>query len=180
MIGFVRSLYTDPDCQKQLALLKSKDCLVILQGSFTPHDSQFNSLDIARSLLPKEVLIVSHLAVLGGSLQEVMENLTILHTRQISVITIREQLNLDPFTNELFIEFLTIMENFQKDVHSEHTRRGLEEAKIKGKKSGRPKKNEALIEEALMLYHSKKLSYEEIQERTGIGRSTLYRYLNQS
>jgi len=179
MIGFIRPLYTDPDCQKQLALLEEVDCRVILQNTFTPEIHHFDSQDIAKSLISGEVLAISHLAVLGNSLQEVMNNLSILQKRDISVITMREKLNLDSFTCELFVDFLLIMDDFQTDTLRESTRRGLEEAKKKGKKSGRPKKNEELIEEALTLYHSKDISLEEIQKKTGISRSTLYRYLHQ-
>jgi len=180
MIGFVRSLYTDPDCEKQLAILNSIDCLIVLDWASISNDHQFTSHDVARCLLPKETLAISHLAVLGSSLKEVMHNLVTLQEHDISVITVREQLNLDPFTSELFVEFLLIMEDFHTDILRENTRRGMEEAKQKGKKTGRPKKNEKSIEEALQLYHSREMSLEEIQDKTGISRSTLYRYLQQS
>lgn len=180
MIGFVRALYTDPDCQKQYQALKDMDCLIVLQGSLTPEDSQVDMQKVVKTILPKETLVISKLSILGNSLQEARKNLMILQSHDISVIMIREQLKLDSHEIKNMTELLSVLEDFQSDVHSENTRKGMKESKEKGIKIGRPKKHEKAIEEALSLYQSKSMGLDEIQDRTGISRSTLYRYLQQS
>lgn len=78
-----------------------------------------------------------------------------------------------------FFEIVKHLVDFQSDVISEKTRNGLSKAKEKGKSTGRPRKPDANVKRAIMMYQSKKYTLEEIQNETGISKSTLYRYLEQ-
>nr|WP_255357583.1 helix-turn-helix domain-containing protein [Fictibacillus sp. FJAT-27399] len=54
---------------------------------------------------------------------------------------------------------------------------GLEAARARGRKGGRPPKEVKRVELAISLYDSKRYSINQIKEMTGVSRSTLYRYL---
>ncbi|WP_404337964.1 hypothetical protein [Planococcus rifietoensis] len=51
---------------------------------------------------------------------------------------------------------------------------GLKAARARGRKGGRPKVNQQKINEAIALYHSKRISVKELQEATGISAAILY------
>lgn len=67
---------------------------------------------------------------------------------------------------------------FERDLIVERTKEGLASARARGRKGGRPKKNQKDINNALKLYRSKEYTVTEITNLTGVSGSTIYRYLN--
>ena len=56
-------------------------------------------------------------------------------------------------------------------------KQGLESARARGRKGGRPSKGDKDIDKAIKLYDSKDYSVKEIEEMTGVSKPTLYRYI---
>ncbi len=68
----------------------------------------------------------------------------------------------------------------ERDTISERTKSGLQAARSRGKKGGRPTKREDKVEIAIKMYKSKDYSIKEITEMTGLSKTTLFRYLEKS
>ena len=68
----------------------------------------------------------------------------------------------------------------EKDIISERTKIGLQAARSRGRKGGRPVKNREQVLMALKMYNSTNYSLKQIMNATGISKTTLYRYLNNS
>ena len=70
---------------------------------------------------------------------------------------------------------------FERDLIRERTKAGLEAARSRGRKGGRPKglskEAENIAYAAKSLYRERKLSVQEIANRLGICKATLYKYL---
>jgi DNA invertase Pin-like site-specific DNA recombinase len=66
---------------------------------------------------------------------------------------------------------------FERDLISERTREGISSAGARGRQGGRPQKSKKDIELALKMYDHKTYSITEIAKATGVGKTTLYRYL---
>lgn len=79
--------------------------------------------------------------------------------------------------NGYFGDIVKYLVNFQSDVISEKTKKGLYETKKKGATAGRPRKPDENVKRAIVMYQSGNYSLAEIREETGISKSTLYRYL---
>ncbi|WP_288088969.1 helix-turn-helix domain-containing protein [Bacteroides acidifaciens] len=62
---------------------------------------------------------------------------------------------------------------------SRRTKDGLEAARARGRKGGRPKAASGKIETALKMYDSKLHTISEITAATGISRATLYRAIEE-
>ena len=81
---------------------------------------------------------------------------------------------------KLIFHIFGALAEFERNLIRERTQAGLEAARARGRKGGRPKvldeKKTAL---AYQLYDEKKHSIQEICEILGISRSTLYAYLEQ-
>ena len=65
---------------------------------------------------------------------------------------------------------------FERDLISQRTKEGLASALARGRKGGRPKKDEKKIARAIKMYKSNQHSISEITKSTGISKSSLYRY----
>ncbi len=72
------------------------------------------------------------------------------------------------------------MAEFERDLILERTIAGLEAAKARGRHGGRPRAlDEGKAKLARRLKDEGEHSVEEIRSMLGVGRSTLYRYLNE-
>ena len=67
------------------------------------------------------------------------------------------------------------LSQFEADLTAQRTREGLEAARLRGRLGGRPKTDESNVKQALKLYGSKEYTVKEIEELTGVKKSTLYR-----
>ena len=60
----------------------------------------------------------------------------------------------------------------------ERTQAGLESARARGRKGGRPKADEKKVKQALALYDSQQYTVKEITEQTNVSKALLYKELN--
>lgn len=76
-----------------------------------------------------------------------------------------------------FFKMLASIAELERDIISERTKDGLVAARAKGRNGGRPKVESKNIILAMKMYESNDYSLSQINEATGIGATTLYRYL---
>jgi DNA invertase Pin-like site-specific DNA recombinase len=95
--------------------------------------------------------------------------------------SLQENIDTTSGAGKLVFHFFAALAEFERDLIRERTRAGLAAARARGKRGGRPKalnaKQEAL---ARALYNAKELSVKELCPLLGIGKTTFYRYLNQT
>ena len=72
---------------------------------------------------------------------------------------------------------MSAIAQFERDVIADRTQEGLRAARARGRMDGRPKVNSANIKKAVKLYRTGEYSIREIEEMTGVKKSTLYRNL---
>lgn len=72
---------------------------------------------------------------------------------------------------------MSAIAQFERDVIADRTREGLRSAKARGRMGGRPKSDPNIIKKAVKLYWTGQYSIKEIEELTGVKKSTLYRNL---
>lgn len=84
-------------------------------------------------------------------------------------------------TGRFTFNIFASLAEFEREIIRERTMAGLEAAKARGKKGGRPsgltKEAMAKAEHAKILYESGKKSVPEIAAGLGISRATCYRYI---
>ena len=66
---------------------------------------------------------------------------------------------------------------FERDIIAQRTKEGLESARARGRKGGRPKSDPTKVADAVKLYHTKLYSLKEIVRMTGVSQATIYRNL---
>ena len=89
MIGLVRPLSHDTDCQKQVTLINKHYQLMILRCE-GEENSKSSLEEMIQLLVPEEELIVATVEVFGDSNEEIKQNLKLLHDRNIHITSLSD------------------------------------------------------------------------------------------
>ena len=119
-----------------------------------------------------DVLVVWKLDRLGRSLKDLINTLDELGTLGIDFLSYENQLDTSTPTGKLVFHVIGAVAEFEKDIIRERVKAGLENAKRKGKKLGRPSVSNFLLEKAKTL-RSEGLSYRKIGKRLGVDEGTI-------
>ena len=91
--------------------------------------------------------------------------------------TLKESIDTSTSTGKLLFTLMSAIAQFERDTIADRTREGLRAARARGRMGGRPQIDHEAVRKALKLYHTGQYSIREIEEMTGVKRSTLYRNL---
>src|SRR5215210_6289520 len=125
-----------------------------------------------------DALVVWKLDRFGRSLQELIELVGDFKERGVEFVSLRESIDTTSPGGKLVFHVFGAVAEFERDLVLERTVAGLEVARARGRRGGRPR---ALDESRARLARRLKAEgehwVEEICSMLGVGRSTLYRYL---
>ena len=139
-IGYARVSTPDQRLDMQIDALKEMECDVI----YTDHGvsggkSSRPGLDKAlKDLLPGDVLIVFKLDRLGRSVLHLADLLTRFDAREIDFCSLSERLHTTTPGGRLVFHVIAAMAEFQRDLIRDNTIQGLDAARRRGAKLGRP------------------------------------------
>ena len=91
------------------------------------------------------------------------------------MVSLKESIDTSTPAGKLMFTLMSALAQFERDVIAERTAEGLKAARARGRKGGRPMCDQKKLQQALKLYDTKQHTLNEIEELTGIKRSTLYR-----
>jgi DNA invertase Pin-like site-specific DNA recombinase len=136
-------------------------------------------LEMARS---GDVIVVWRLDRVGRSLKHLIETVTELAARGIELRSLKENLDTTTSTGKLLFHIMGAMAEFERDVISERTQAGLDAARARGRRGGRPEAIQKMeprnLARAKELYAAKNTTIAEIMRMTGFkSRSTFYKYI---
>ncbi|MBH0175775.1 recombinase family protein, partial [Fictibacillus sp. 23RED33] len=94
---------------------------------------------------------------------------------KVNFISIRDNIDTSTAMGRFFFRTMASIAELERDIISERTKAGLQSARSRGRKGGRPIKDPMLVERALKLHASKEYSIKEISDMTGVSKSVLYR-----
>lgn len=179
LMGYMRPYQDDLSCKIQLEVLNGLKCdhFFIEENSSTKKRIMLKK--IINELQPGDTIVVAKLFSFAHSMRHLAELLNQLNEKQAYLYCIDEGINTNPSSasGSSFNESVNYLLNFQSDVISENTKKGLSRAKQKGVKPGRPLKSGESVQRAIIMYQSKKFTLSQIKEETGLSKTTLYRYL---
>ena len=125
-----------------------------------------------------DTVVIESLSRLGRSTKDLIELMELFNEKQVNVISLKESIDTTTAAGKLLFTLISAIAQFERDCLAERTREGLASARSRGRKGGRPVSNKDSIKKALRLYDTKEYTVSEIEELTGISRSTLYRHIN--
>lgn len=103
-----------------------------------------------------------------------------IEENEVKLVSLKENFDTKTPQGRLMMTVFQAFSQFERDLIVERTKEGLESARARGRKGGRPRVDSLKIDKALKLYKSREFSVKEIVEMTGVSRATIYRYLNKN
>lgn len=128
-----------------------------------------------------DVIVIWKLDRLGRSLKDLVILVGDLMERGVGLRSLNDPVDTTTSQGRLIFNIFASLAEFERDLTRERTMAGLEAARARGRKGGRPKGLSAQAKKtaiaAASLYREGKLSVAEIAKNLDISKATLYRYL---
>lgn len=179
LVGYARVSTQDQNPDMQTDALKAAGCERIFteKASGAQHDRP--ELDAALDYMRAgDSLVVWKLDRLARSLPRLIETVNTLEERKIGFRSLTEAIDTTTAGGMLVFHIFGALAQFERGVIRERTRAGLEAARARGRKGGRPPalstKDLAM---ARAMLRDEDITVEEVARKLGVGPATLYRHL---
>ena len=179
LIGYARVSTEDQKLQLQRDALKEAGCEKLyrekVSGAAAELPARARLLKYARE---GDVVVVWKLDRLGRSLPDLIKVMGELAERGVGFRSLRESIDTTTPSGRLTFHIFAALAEFERDMIRERTKAGLEAAKKRGARIGRPRAlTTEQVQMAQTLMADPSLSARQVAEQLGIHRSTLYRCL---
>jgi DNA invertase Pin-like site-specific DNA recombinase len=183
LIGYARVSTQDQHLRLQQDALKAAGCIKIFTDTVSGAKHERKGLEDALNFLREEdILVVWRLDRLGRSLKDLIERLTLLHSRNIGFKSLTESIDTTTSGGKLIFHIFGALAEFERDIIRERTNAGLTAARARGKKGGRPKSplsEEKRLQLAKQMYENQTIPVGEICRSLHMPRSTFYKYVRE-
>lgn len=126
---------------------------------------------------PGDKVVVMSFDRLARSVSQLLSISEDFQSRGIELVSVKEQIDTTSPCGKLFFTITAAFAQFEKDMNNERTKQGLQAAKKRGAKLGRPRANQESLNEAVRLYKEGNMTMRQISNATGISPSPIYREL---
>lgn len=179
LIGYAHVSTQDQTLDLQTDALKQVGCEKIFTDTTSGAKAERPGLQAAiNQLRTGDTLAVWRLDRLGRTLKHLIATVTDLSSKGMGFKSLQESMDTTTSGGKLIFHIFGALAEFEREVIRERTNAGLQAARAKGRRGGRPKaldaKKTAL---ANSLYESRAHSVQDICEMLGISRSILYRHV---
>lgn len=179
LIGYARVSTDDQNLDLQRDALNQAGCDQIfedqLSGAKAERPGLHEALRYARS---GDTLVVWRLDRLSRSLKDLIEMVILLESDGVGLKSLQEAIDTTSSSGRLIFHIFGALAEFERNLIRERTQAGLQAARARGRKGGRPKAlntdKQAL---AVKLYDEKKHTVGQICQIMGISKPTLYKYI---
>ena len=177
--GYARVSTGDQTTNLQQDALEKAGCDRIFTDVASGARAHRPELDHMLDLLREgDTVVVWKLDRLGRSMQNLVDLMTIFDERRVQFRSLTEAIDTSTPGGTLVFNIFGSLAQFERDLIRERTRAGLEAARARGRKGGRPAKlDEKQIQEVRRLYASRTVTVDQIAAMMHVGRSTIYRCL---
>ncbi len=178
-IGYARVSTEEQNLDRQLDSLKEAGCEKIFREKITGIKNERPELDkLMEQLRSGDLIIISDLTRLSRSVKDLFSLVDQIEKKGANIKSLKESwMDTSTPQGKLMFTIFAGISQFERDLISQRTLEGLAAARSRGKKGGRPKKDEKAINIALKMYQEKVCSISEITKATGVSKTTIYRYI---
>lgn len=178
-IGYARISTDDQNLNLQRDALLKADCSQIFEDQISGAKAERHGLqDALNYARPGDILVVWRLDRLSRSLKDLIEIVNNLESRKIGLKSLQEAIDTTSNSGKLIFHIFGALAEFERNLIRERTQAGLQAARARGRKGGRPKSlSKDKQELAVKLYNEKNHTIEQICSLMGISKPTLYKYI---
>lgn len=181
-IGYARVSTKDQKLSLQEDALRKEGCELFFEEKVSGAKSDRPELRrMIEQLRKGDIVIIWKLDRLGRSLRDLVNLVTEIQDKGAGLKSLNDSIDTTTPQGKLTFHLFAALAEFERDIISERTKAGLESARARGRKGGRPKglseqaKNKAIIAETL--YREGDFSVKQICQHLDIARSTFYKLL---
>ena len=175
-LGYARTSTLDQNLDLQLDALKRAGCERIYQEQMTA--SKENRPELAnclKALRPGDKLVIWRLDRLGRSLKELISLVNQIQSLNCELVSLKENIDTSTPTGTLTFHLFASLAEFERELIRERTQAGLQAARARGKKGGRPQKLSMTDKKMIQqLMNDRNNSASDIGKRFGVSRATVY------
>ena len=139
ILGYARVSTNSQDLDAQRHRLQKHEAIRIFEdvisGRRFDRPGLAELIDYAR---PGDVVCVVRLDRLGRSLRELLETVELFKQRQIDLLSLEEKIDTSSAAGELVFHVFGAIAHFERRLIAERTKDGIDSARAKGKRLGRP------------------------------------------
>ena len=178
IFGYARVSTEQQNLDRQLDALRKYGCDVLYNEKMT--GTKRDRPELAKMLdrmTEGDTVVIESLSRLGRSTKDLIELTELFEQKGVHLVSLKESIDTSTSTGKLLFTLMSAIAQFERDVIADRTREGLKSARARGRTGGRPRTDPTAVKKALRLYATKEYSIKEIEELTGVKKSTLYRNL---
>ena len=177
LVGYARVSKKEQDYEMQISELQKYGCERIFSEKISGTADSRKELNKAIEFLREgDTLVIWKLDRLGRSVPQLCRCVEILKQKKVNIISLTDRIDTSSVMGELFFHLSAVFAQLERNMIIERTKAGIQFAKEKGVKCGRPIKmnteNIELIEELLRAGWT----VDKISDRVGISKSSIYAY----
>lgn len=176
--GYARVSTQDQELARQIDALEKYGVDSIFTEKMTGTKAHRPELDkLKERLIKGDTVVIESLSRLGRSTKDLLALIDEWNNQGVKLVSLKESIDTTTPTGKLLTTVLSAISQFERDITVQRTNEGLQAARARGRKGGRPKASKTKVEKAVKLYHAQTHSINEITAICGISQATLYRAL---
>lgn len=180
-IGYARVSTQDQNFDLQIDALEGVGCEKIFKEKVSGVKAHRPELEkMLSELRENDVVYIYKLDRLGRSMKDLIALVEKFRERNVSLVSITNHLDTTSSQGKLMFNLFATLAEFERDLIRDRTMSGLEAARARGRKGGRPTglsdqaKSKAIMAAAL---YKDEIGVDSIAKQLGISKATLYKYL---
>ncbi len=179
LLGYARVSTVDQNAGLQLDALQGAGCVRVFSdtasGALDERPELARALDHLRA---GDTLVVWRLDRLGRSLRHLIETVGALAEREVGFRSLQESVDTTTTGGRLVFHVFAALAEFERDLIRERTQAGLEAARARGRRGGRPSvMTPEKVAVARGMYESGEHTVAAIAAVVGVSRASVYRHL---
>lgn len=176
VFGYARVSTEQQNLDRQLDMLQKYGVDFIYNEKMTGTKRNRPELEkLLERLTEGDTVVVESLSRLGRSTKDLIWLMETFNSKGVNLVSLKESIDTTTSTGKLIFTLMSAIAQFERDVIADRTREGLNSARARGRKGGRPRTDSEKLRKAIKLYNTQQYSLAEIEDITGVKRSTLYR-----
>lgn len=168
----------------QVRALKKSGCKTIFKeevsGSLDERKQMQKAIDLSKDYSRQGYNVIFYiykLDRLGRHSSRAIQIIEDLNKNGVEVVSIKEQFDTSTPVGVLQYQMLATFAEFELNTIRQRTKEGLEQARLNGKKLGRPALSQSTKEQIIDLYSNSDFSVVDIAQQVNVGVSTIYKII---
>jgi len=178
IFGYARVSTEQQNLDRQLDALKKYGAEHIYNEKMTGTKRERPELNkLIERLTPGDTVVIESLSRLGRSTKDLIELMELFQHKGVNLVSLKENIDTTSSTGKLVYTIMSAIAQFERDIIADRTCEGLKSARARGRSGGRPTVSSEKVKQAVKLYGTNQYTVKEIENLTGVKKSTLYRNL---